>query len=253
MSATTPRDAQDLPALPEPLDYCYEWDGPYGTRKFSPNAYNGRQFDRSVALYTADQMRAYARAALAQQAHEAQPLPTDWLLRSRVADLLHLLEFSSINTPTKGDEAQVRKALADLRSMLAAPVAQQGGEPPTRKLQALLEGLEAGPLWGATRQAEELRLLGAAIAGQAKRAAHAQQPAQPAALTDALPGWTFTRGADGRIVVGSPIYGPGVVATWAARSGGSHAERVLHALADALMGAGITAAPAPTTDTGEQR
>ena len=47
-----------LPPLPEPLDYCYEWDGPYGSRKFSAALHNGRPPDRSVAIYTADQIRA---------------------------------------------------------------------------------------------------------------------------------------------------------------------------------------------------
>lgn len=56
-----------LPPLPEPFDYCYEWDGPYGTRKFSPAQHNGNRPTRSVALYTADQMRAYAAAAVAAE------------------------------------------------------------------------------------------------------------------------------------------------------------------------------------------
>jgi len=47
----------DMP-LPEPLDYCYEWDGPYGSRKFSAARHNGRPPDRSVAIYSADQLRA---------------------------------------------------------------------------------------------------------------------------------------------------------------------------------------------------
>ena len=47
----------DMP-LPEPLDYCYEWDGPYGSRKFSAALHNGRPPDRSVAIYSADQLRA---------------------------------------------------------------------------------------------------------------------------------------------------------------------------------------------------
>ena len=47
----------DMP-LPEPLDYCYEWDGPYGSRKFSAALHNGRPPDRSVAIYSADQLHA---------------------------------------------------------------------------------------------------------------------------------------------------------------------------------------------------
>ena len=59
-----------LPALPDPMDWCYEWDGPYGTRKFGPSDHFGRKYDRAVALFNSDQMRAYARAAIA-----AQPAP----------------------------------------------------------------------------------------------------------------------------------------------------------------------------------
>jgi hypothetical protein len=55
----------DLP-LPEPWDYCYEWDGPYGTRKFSQASHNGNRPDRSVPIYTADKMHAHAAAVSAQ-------------------------------------------------------------------------------------------------------------------------------------------------------------------------------------------
>jgi hypothetical protein len=72
--APTP-DLPDLGSLPEPFDYCYEWDGPYGTRKFSAAPHNGMKPHRSVPLYTADQMRTYAadcvRAALAHPAPAA--------------------------------------------------------------------------------------------------------------------------------------------------------------------------------------
>lgn len=50
------------PALPEPFDYCYEWDGPYGTRKFSAASHNGMKPTRSVPIYRADQMHAHAAA-----------------------------------------------------------------------------------------------------------------------------------------------------------------------------------------------
>ena len=61
------------------------------------------------------------------RALSAQPaaVPTDWLLRSKLADLLHLLEFSAISTATGGDDLQARKVMADLRAMLAAPQAPQ--------------------------------------------------------------------------------------------------------------------------------
>ena len=52
--------------LPEPWDYCYEWDGPFGTRKFSTASHNGSRPDRSVPIYTPDQMHAHAAAVSAE-------------------------------------------------------------------------------------------------------------------------------------------------------------------------------------------
>jgi len=63
----------DVP-LPEPWDYCYEWDGPYGTRKFSTASHNGNRPDRSVPLYTADKMHAHAAAVSADLRDQVQ----DW-------------------------------------------------------------------------------------------------------------------------------------------------------------------------------
>ncbi len=51
--------------LPEPWDYCYEWDGPFGTRKFSTASHNGSRPDRSVPIYTPDQMHTHAAAVTA--------------------------------------------------------------------------------------------------------------------------------------------------------------------------------------------
>jgi hypothetical protein len=59
----------DVP-LPEPWDYCYEWDGPYGTRKFSTASHNGNRPNRSVPIYTADQMHAHAAAVSADLSAE---------------------------------------------------------------------------------------------------------------------------------------------------------------------------------------
>ena len=56
--------------LPEPWDYCYEWDGPFGTRKFSAASHNGSRPDRSVPIYTPDQM--HARAAAVSAAKDAR-------------------------------------------------------------------------------------------------------------------------------------------------------------------------------------
>lgn len=52
-------------------------------------------------------------------------IPNDAALRSRVADLLHLLQFARIETPTAGDAEQAEKAMNDLERMLAAPPAAQ--------------------------------------------------------------------------------------------------------------------------------
>ena len=56
--------------LPEPYDYCYEWHGPWGTRKFSAASHNGRRPDKSAPLYTADQLRTYAAAQVAEAVAE---------------------------------------------------------------------------------------------------------------------------------------------------------------------------------------
>ena len=53
--------------LPEPRDYCYEWDGPFGTRKFSTASHNGSRPDRSVPIYTPDQMHTHAAAVSAER------------------------------------------------------------------------------------------------------------------------------------------------------------------------------------------
>ena len=60
--------------LPEPWDYCYEWNGPFGTRKFSAASYNGNRPDRSVPIYTADQMHAHAAAVSAAKDKEMAQL-----------------------------------------------------------------------------------------------------------------------------------------------------------------------------------
>ena len=53
-------------------------------------------------------------------------IPSDAALRSRVADLLHLLQFARIETPTAGDAEQAEKAMNDLERMLTAtPAAEQ--------------------------------------------------------------------------------------------------------------------------------
>lgn len=77
--------SEQLPPLPDPMAYCYEWDGPFGTRKFSSNFWNGREADRAVAIFNEDQMRAYASAAV-----EANHSPASMQL---IAELVALLEI----------------------------------------------------------------------------------------------------------------------------------------------------------------
>ncbi|PRF54655.1 hypothetical protein C6Q15_28230 [Burkholderia multivorans] len=42
------------------------------------------------------------------------------MLTARVADLLHLLEFATIYTPTEGDGPQIIAAIRDIKAFLAA-------------------------------------------------------------------------------------------------------------------------------------
>jgi hypothetical protein len=102
----------DLGSLPEPFDYCYEWDGPYGTRKFSSAQHNGMKPHRSVPLYTADQMRTYAadcvRAALADRALD------------RMADNARALGLDYAPTPDRAAMQMALDALEDARHHMSA-------------------------------------------------------------------------------------------------------------------------------------
>lgn len=67
-------NTRDLPPLPTPWEYVYEWQHtPFGIhRSFSANHWNGAACTRQVVVFTADQMRAYAKdhaaaAALAER------------------------------------------------------------------------------------------------------------------------------------------------------------------------------------------
>lgn len=90
------RNADDLP-LPEPLDYCYEWDGPYGSRKFSAALHNGLPPDRSVAIYSADQLRArdaqWRAIVAAEVARERERIA---VLERLVIDAAYTLEKARI-------------------------------------------------------------------------------------------------------------------------------------------------------------
>lgn len=56
-------------------------------------------------------------AQIFRESKPVAPSP-DWLLRCKVADLVHLLQFATITTPSEGDAGQARRILADLRGML---------------------------------------------------------------------------------------------------------------------------------------
>lgn len=63
---------EELTPLPCPFDRCYEWITALGvTRRFRPELHNGQGPDRSVTLFTADQMQAYAL-----ENRRAQPAPS---------------------------------------------------------------------------------------------------------------------------------------------------------------------------------
>ena len=64
--------------LPEPHCYIYERDTPFGVRQSTDNScWNGRIPDRSVPVYTADQLRAAVKADRAHQAAEIERLRKD--------------------------------------------------------------------------------------------------------------------------------------------------------------------------------
>ena len=100
------RNADDLP-LPEPLDYCYEWDGPYGSRKFSAARHNGRPPDRSVAIYSADQLRArdaqWRAIVAAEVAKERERIRTAIMAQHAAAKGQHNL-YHCLSVELFGDE-----------------------------------------------------------------------------------------------------------------------------------------------------
>ena len=216
-----------LPALPEPLDWCYEWDGPYGTRKFGPSDHFGRKYDRAVALFNSDQMRAYARAAIA-----AQPAPDPALL-------------TAVRLVLDCHQEQLPMALDALRDIAGdAPVAQQAAQPqkPDGRLHA------DGYFTWHRRDGYALDRRLPCDFYLAPPAAHAQQPAL--ALTDAQDAarWRWLRE---RLLAGDFDYGgDGTQALVFEMPQGFTVSADADFVIDVAMRlAGI---PAPTTDTGEQ-
>jgi hypothetical protein len=45
-------------------------------------------------------------------------IPKDWYLRNKCADLLHLLSFADIRTPTETDADEAAKVMAQIRHYL---------------------------------------------------------------------------------------------------------------------------------------
>lgn len=54
----------------------------------------------------------------ARESKNPDPPQCDWVLRCKVADLVHLLAYATVTTPSEGDAAQARRILDDLRGML---------------------------------------------------------------------------------------------------------------------------------------
>lgn len=130
----------DMP-LPEPLDYCYEWDGPYGSRKFSAALHNGRPPDRSVAIYTADQLRArdaqWRAIVAAEVAKELERIRTAIMAKHEAANGQHNL-YHCLAVELFGDEA-IRSS-APLQCNRVPPALRSAGRRPCTS-RAWLSGL----------------------------------------------------------------------------------------------------------------
>ena len=68
---------REIPPLPLAFEWIYEFPSPFGGmhRKLDSARWNGNEVSKSYRVYTADQMHAYARAAIAVQSPAAsQPV-----------------------------------------------------------------------------------------------------------------------------------------------------------------------------------
>lgn len=74
-----------------------------------------------------DEIGAAANGRIPLAAQPAPVVPDDVALRCRVQDLLHLLSFAKIETPTPTDKPEAEKAMADIRAMISASQ-QKGGQ-----------------------------------------------------------------------------------------------------------------------------
>lgn len=111
MNKPHPQAAAELPA---PFDYVYVWNGGFGSRRsLSAAPYNGVNCTDGVPVYTADQMRDYASAAVAAIA--APKLPT--LSDAQIAAAWKAWPHQSITSATK--------AISFVRAALAASAQQR--------------------------------------------------------------------------------------------------------------------------------
>ena len=125
------RNADDLP-LPEPLDYCYEWDGPYGSRKFSAALHNGLPPDRSVAIYSADQLRARDAQWRAIVAAEVAKERERWEAAMKQAWSM-IDPFNPAGVPgsdARGQDSGIVAALTTVRANYVAAAAIRAAAPP---------------------------------------------------------------------------------------------------------------------------
>ena len=97
---------------PEPFDYCYEWETGYGiVRKFSATPHHGIPPTRTVALYTADQMRAALAAVPAQPvATSARGLLAAWQAAANVLFVSRSSGQYTTDTVSRDDLIQLIEA-----------------------------------------------------------------------------------------------------------------------------------------------
>lgn len=157
--------AQGLPAAPDvPLEIDPR------SKRYSADFISGFNMCRREVL-------SLAKVARPPAAAPSEPVASsDLVFRSRVADLLHLLEYASISTPTWADEGRARKAMDDIRARLATPPAQDAGTADAeiqrlqRALAFWLPTVPEGPAEIADRVANDAMLL-CGYEGEAERSA----------------------------------------------------------------------------------
>lgn len=81
--------------------------------------------------------------AAALQSQPAAEGVSDWALRSRTQDLLHLLSLAKIETPTPGDKPEAEKAMADIRAILATRPLVASDEDFADKFDGWIETIKA--------------------------------------------------------------------------------------------------------------